>query len=322
MINDELSIGVDIGATNLRVAIGDKEGKILFKHSERTAETGDEYTISEQIYRIIKMAPEKLVKRAIGVGIGSIGPMDIQKGIIFPPNIKFKLVYLTEPLKEKLGLPVYLLNDCVAAVVGEKIFGAGKDVENLVYITISTGIGGGVYVNGNLLLGKEGNAHEIGHTVVDFTGRLVCGCGKPGHWEAYCSGKNLPRFAKLIQEEEKISSKLSEMIENNFSSVTSEIIFRLAREGDKLAKIVVERCAEINAIGFANVIDVYDPSLITVGGSVALNNVDLVIEPIKEKVNKYAVNRIPEIIPTPLGHDIVLYGAIASVFNPPKIPRR
>ncbi|MCI4438304.1 ROK family protein [archaeon] len=318
----ELSIGVDLGATNLRVAIGNKEGKILFKLSERTVNEGDEYAISNQIYKMISSAPRELLSKVIGIGIGSIGPMDIKKGIIFPPNLNFKFAFLTAPLKEKLNLPVYLLNDCVAAVVGEKNFGAGKEVDNLVYITISTGIGGGVYVNGNLLLGKEGNAHEVGHTVLDYRGKLVCGCGKPGHWEAYCSGKNLPRFAKLIMEEEKIESKLSDMIKDNFSYVTSEIIFKLAREGDKLAKVVVERCSEINAMGFANVIDVYDPSLITVGGSVVLNNLDLVLEPIKKKVRNYAANSIPDIIPTPLGQDIVLYGAIATVFNPPRLPRR
>ncbi|MEM0219891.1 MAG: ROK family protein [Thermoproteota archaeon] len=322
MDSGELSIGVDLGATNLRVAIGNREGKILFKLSERTVNNGDEYAISNQIHRMIKSAPSNLLSKVIGVGIGSIGPMDIRKGIIFPPNLNFKFAFLTTPLSEKLGLPVYLLNDCVSAVVGEKNFGAGKDIDNLVYITISTGIGGGVYVNGNLLLGKEGNAHEIGHTVIDYRGKLICGCGKPGHWEAYCSGKNLPNFAKLIMEEEKINSKLSDIIKYNFSSLTSEVIFKLAREGDKLANVVVERCSEINAMGFANVIDVYDPSLITVGGSVALNNLDLVLEPIKKKVKNYAANSIPEIIPTPLGQDIVLYGAVATVFNPPKLPKR
>ncbi|MBO3802189.1 MAG: ROK family protein [Thermoproteota archaeon] len=322
MDSGELSVGVDLGATNLRVAIGNREGKILFKLSERTVNNGDEYAISNQIHRMIKSAPSNLLSKVIGVGIGSIGPMDIRKGIIFPPNLNFKFAFLTTPLSEKLGLPVYLLNDCVSAVVGEKNFGAGKDIDNLVYITISTGIGGGVYVNGNLLLGKEGNAHEIGHTVIDYRGKLICGCGKPGHWEAYCSGKNLPNFAKLIMEEEKINSKLSDIIKYNFSSLTSEVIFKLAREGDKLANVVVERCSEINAMGFANVIDVYDPSLITVGGSVALNNLDLVLEPIKKKVKNYAANSIPEIIPTPLGQDIVLYGAVATVFNPPKLPKR
>src|SRR4030067_557708 len=104
--------------------------------------------------------------------------------LITPPNLPFDVISLTDPLKRELKVPVSLINDCAGAALGETTFGAAKGVENFVYITISTGIGGGAIVNGTLLLGKDGNGHEVGHFVIDYDGRLTCGCGKKGHWGA------------------------------------------------------------------------------------------------------------------------------------------
>jgi glucokinase len=236
-----------------------------------------------------------------------------------PTNLPFDFVSLVKPLEEEFNLPVILLNDCVAAVVGEKYFGIGREHDNLVYVTISTGIGGGVYVDGHLLIGKDGNAHEIGHFTIDFEGRLTCGCGRRGHWEAYCSGSGIPNYARLIIEEDGLmrvsgSHLIEGIIKNGYAGVTAKTIYDYAKADDRVAKIIVEKISVLNAMGFGCVVDAYDPSLITVGGSVTLNNPSLIIDSIKRHLNKYARNRVPEITLTPLGEDAVLYGALASVF--------
>ena len=205
--------------------------------------------------------------------------------------------------------------------MGERDFGAGRGVENLVYVTISTGIGGGVYVDGHLLIGKDGNAHEIGHITIDMEGRLQCGCGKRGHWEAYCSGMNIPNYVRLLLEgkDQKTVEKslLMKLAGGYRQKITAKGLYDAAKAGDPLSKEFVEKIGELDAIGFANIINAYDPELITVGGTVTLKNPDLVMEPIHKHVEKYALNRLPEIRITPLGEDVGLYGALAAVYLSP-----
>lgn len=314
-------LGVDLGATNVRVALSDTNGRMLLKKTERTAgRTG--LDIVKQIVEMGRNALSSLGftdKSLKAVGVGSIGPLDLKKGLIVnPPNLRVGIIPIVEGLEKNFGVPVRLLNDCVAAVLGEKRFGAGRDLNNIVYITMSTGIGGGAIVDGHLLLGKDGNAHEIGHMVVDKDGLLICGCGKRGHWEAYCSGSGMINYARLLLKEWNTGfneSSLRKYFQDDFSKATSEMLFRAAEEGDGLALKILEEVGLLNAIGFANVIDVYDPELITVGGSVALFNSELILNPIRRHVSKYAMNRLPEIRITPLGGDAVLYGALAAALE-------
>ncbi len=319
----QYAVGVDVGGTNIRIALGDKEGRVLARLSEETEKTKGPEGVGNQIIDMIHTikAREPRARQIQGIGIGSAGPLDLKKGgLMKPTNIPFDFVPLVEPLEKAFGLPTYLLNDCAAAVVGERIFGAGKDHENLVYITLSTGIGGGIYVNGHLLVGKDGNAHEVGHFTIDYEGRLVCGCGKRGHWEAYCSGNGIPNYIKLILGEKQPDELKGSLLLNNtrasLNQVTAKTLFNAAKAGDRLSRGIVEKIGELNAVGFACVIDAYDPSLITVGGAITLRNTDIVIEPIRVRVGDHARNRVPEIEITPLGDDAVLYGALASVFYP------
>jgi len=319
----KLAIGVDIGGTNVRIALGDEEGHILAKLSEKTEKTKGPQGVSQQIIEMIRSIQARMTGARLieGIGIGSSGPLDLKRGgLMKPTNIPYDFVPLVEPLKEELKLPTYLLNDCAAAVVGEKFYGVGKNHENLVYITLSTGIGGGVYVDGHLLAGKDGNAHEIGHLTIDYEGKLVCGCGRRGHWEAYCSGNGIPNFVRLILEEKKSSELkrclLLRAIEADLNKITAKTVYDAAKADDPLSKEIVGKIGVLNAIGFACVIDAYDPSLTTVGGSIALNNMSLIIDPIKQHVEGHARNRVPEIIITPLGEDVGLYGGLAVVFNP------
>lgn len=319
-------IGVDIGATYTRVVIGDEKGEFLVKITERTVREGGPEALSLQIIRMIKQALKRTsisLDEISGIGVGSIGPLDYKRGILIKPaNLPLENIPIVNPLSREFRLRTTLLNDCTVAVIGERFFGAGKHHENLVYVTISTGIGGGVYVDGHLLIGKDGNAAEIGHMVVDSEGKLTCGCGRKGHWEAYSSGSGIPKHARMIIEKEGgfRGSVLYNRTGGNLDLLDSKMIYDAAKENDKLALKIVEEVGRYNAIGFANIVNIYDPSLITVGGSVALNNQELILKPILKYIDSYVVNRKPEIIITPLGGDIVLRGALALALGLEKIP--
>jgi glucokinase len=322
MTMKEYAIGVDIGGTWLRVAVFDVNGSLVEKITQ-LVRTSSRDAIAKQIVTLIKMVCKRnriSLKNLQGVGIVSTGPLDMKKGeLIKPVNLPFENVPLTKPVTRELGVPTYLVNDCTGAVLGENMFGAGKGLDNLVYITIGTGVGGGAIVDGSLLLGKDGNAVEIGHLTIDCEGRLTCGCGKRGHWEAYCSGKNIPNFVRMrisgISKETVKKSMLFEKVKGNFSGLRSEDLFDAAKEGDRFSLQLVEEIGVLNAIGFANIINAYDPSLITLGGTVALENEKLVLPYVKRHIGEYALNRMPQIIITPLGEDVGIYGGIATALR-------
>ena len=310
-------VGVDLGATRIRVAMGDDEG-IRATCYEETDRQHSARGITDQIARMIRtLLSGGFENSAIeAIGIGSIGPLDLSRGCIRePPNLPIKLIPLREPLRDEFGIPVYLVNDCAAAVLGEHVFGAGRGLENVVYVTISTGLGGGAIVDGHLLIGKDGNAVEIGHITVDPEGKMVCGCGCKGHWEAYCSGANIPKYTRYLlrgrDSEEVASSLLLKLSDGDPQRITAKILFEAARSGDEVSKWIVGRIGELNAIGFANLVNLFDPELITVGGSVTLKNPDMVLKPILRNIRKHTINRVPEIRLTPLGDKIVLHGALA-----------
>ncbi len=302
-------IAVDIGATNIRVASGSKDG-LGRKLAERTDTSKGAEGISKQIIRMIE---ELGVKDIQGIGIGSIGPISLERGeITNTPNYPFNDIPVVKPLTDHFNVKTTIVNDCAAAVLGEQTFGAGTGLENIVYVTLSTGLGGGAIVDDHLLMGKDGNAVEVGHITIDANSEIRCGCGSYGHWEAFCSGKNMPRFAlKLVKKSQWSNSIISQMIKGELDNLTSKIIFDAAKKGDNTARKVVQEIGRINAAGFANIINAYDPELITIGGAIVLNNPDLVLDPILENIEKYLLNRKPEIMVTPLGGDIVLIGALA-----------
>ena len=170
-------VAVDIGATNIRVAIGEEKG-LKAKRSEATDRLNGPEGVPRQIARMIR----NLDVEPIAIGVGSIGPLDKKRGAIgATPNFAFKHIPIVSPLKVEFNVPVQIMNDCNAAVIGEHLYGAGKGLDNIFYVTMSTGLGGGAIVDGNSLNGKDGNAPEIGHLTLDPESELICGCGCRGH---------------------------------------------------------------------------------------------------------------------------------------------
>ncbi len=320
-------IGVDIGATWIRVASYNTSSLEVEIDREPT-DVSSSKAVSDQIIRmIVGMANQtgfnlSAIKR---ICLASAGPLNMKEGaLVKPPNLPFAYVPLVDPVAKQLKLPTFLLKDTIAGVFGEKRFGSGKETSNLVYVTISTGLGGGAIVDDHLLLGKDGNAAEIGHFMIDPRGRLVCGCGRRGHWEAYCSGKNIPNYVDLRMKEIDFTSvRHSILYDKNagkIPSISAEALFKAAKKGDELSLNLVGELGVLNAIGFGDVVNAYDPDLVTIGGAVALKNAELVLDPIKEHIEEYAINRIPEIRMTSLKDNVVVYGAIAAALEKPLLP--
>ncbi|MCX6649210.1 MAG: ROK family protein [Candidatus Bathyarchaeota archaeon] len=301
-------VAVDIGATNIRVAVGDGKS-LIAKRVEATDRLNGAEGVPRQIAKMIR----NLGVEPAAIGVGSIGPLDTKKGAIgATPNFAFKHIPIVAPLGVEFGVPVQIMNDCNAGVIGEHLYGAGRGLDNIFYVTLSTGLGGGAIVDGNPLNGKDGNAPEIGHLTLDPDSELVCGCGCRGHWEGYCSGANIPNFARiLLRNRDLEGGLLLKMVEGDLGKLTSEMIFDAAKKRDGDALYVVDEVGKVNAVGFANIVNAFDPELITIGGSVALNNPDLVVEPIRKGIDKHLINRKPEIRLTPLGADVVLFGGLA-----------
>lgn len=297
-------VGIDIGGTNLRLALANNEGVFIRSAKEKT----DHENIIAQLKRHLDKMP-----KFGAIGISSIGPLDSHNGIILnPANSEIRNLHISEILRDKYKVPVVLLNDCVAAVTAEKFLGSGKNVKNLVYVTFSTGIGAGAIMDDRLVLGKDGNGHEVGHWTLDYQSELPCGCGGKGHWESFSSGKNIPQFAKHL-----LNTVYRKEAPNNGREIkildTPGIFIRA--KTDKLALRIIEQVAKVNAVGLGNIISAYDPELITIGGSVMLNNSQLLLPMIREELSKYTVNRMPKIAITGLGEDICTIGAVASVLN-------
>ncbi len=288
-------LAIDVGATWTRVLLVDRNGAVRRREKVRT--TADPVADAARIAEGWDFE---------AVGVGSIGPMDLKTGwVVGAPNSPASRFSLVDPLL-KFKKPIYASNDCVAAAWGEYVLG-GWGVENIAYLTISTGLGVGAVVNGHLLLGKAGNAHELGHAVIDLSGGAKCGCGGLGHWEALASGANIPKYFKIYAE--RLGKRAPDV-------KSSEEVFELYREGDPLAQAFVDHWLEVNAAGIAVITAAYDPEVLVVGGSIALSHWD-VFKAVEDRLRKYTPLTPPSIERAKFGDDEVAMGAAALAIEPP-----
>jgi glucokinase len=309
--------GVDLGATNVRAAVADEDGTVTGTDRRPTPTGPTGIAVTEAVLSVLRDACEDAGVRPTAVravGIGSIGPLDLAAGAVDgPANLPDDVgrIPLVGPVGELVESErVFLHNDTSAGVIGERFY-SDRNPDDMVYLTISSGIGAGVAVDGTVLGGWDGNAGEVGHMVVDPAGRRTCGCGRPGHWEAYCSGDNIPAFAADVAEETDLETGLP-LADPTFDAAD---VFAAAG-ADALADEVVERLGHWNAVGVTNVVQAYAPLIIYVGGAVALNNRSLVLDPLREALDESMVfNNVPDVELTTLGDDVVLKGAVASALT-------
>jgi len=316
-------VGVDLGATNIVSILINGEGKVIEKDTRATlAREGKEKALS-QIVNSVRAVLEKGQLQGIsstsikGVGVGSPGPLDTKKGIIhFAPNLPgWNNVPLVSFLGDQLKLPIFLENDANAAALAEWWIGAGKKVDNLVLLTLGTGVGGGIIIGGEVLHGAWDTAAEIGHMII-HEGGLVCGCGKRGCLEAYASATGvIKRTVSLMKAGG--DTVLRELVHGHLEDITCELVYQAAESGDKLSQRIVEETTRYLGIGIASLGNVINPEMgILSGGMTAAG--DLLFKPVRKYARKYALEaaiRGVRIVPAKLGDNTGALGAAATVLK-------
>ena len=309
-------VGVDLGATNVRAVVGDETASVLGADTRETPRGPTGIAVTEAVLEVVRTACRAAgiePHAVVAAGIGSIGPLDLAAGVVDgPANLpdSVERIPLVGPVSQLLETEdVYLHNDTNAGVIGER-FHAERNPDDMVYLTISSGIGAGVAVDGEVLSGWDGNAGEVGHMTIDPSGFMTCGCGLDGHWEAYCSGNNIPAYARALHTEDPVETSLP--IDD--PAFTAADVFAAA-DTDAFADHVVTQLAHWNAMGIASVIHAYAPLVVSVGGAVALNNPARVLDPVREKLADMVFINVPEIRLTELGDEVVVEGALASALT-------
>jgi glucokinase len=281
-------IGVDLGGTNLRAAIIDTDtGQVCHQRKCLTLAVEGQGSVIQRIVQLIRELTQEsgiAVSSIKGVGIGVPGTPDIDTGVIqFLPNLpgKWLNVPLRSILEAEVGLPVALINDVRAITLGEWSFGAGRGAETIVCLAIGTGIGGGVVVNGQFHLGIGGTAGEFGHHVVEVDG-LPCGCGGRGCLELYASG---PAIAAMGVKEvmHGHTTRIGELVNHDLNLINVEIIVQAAKEGDQIAKGILQRVGMYLGIAVGNILGTISPQRVIFGGGVSHAG-DLLLTPIVQTV--------------------------------------
>lgn len=311
------ALGVDIGGTKVSITLGNSSGKILQKVLLPTR-TGKESPrgIEEIVETLHSLKSKEKDKKSLGgVGVAIPGPMNPFTGIVerSPHLHGWEGFHLKDHLQKKVGLPVFIGNDANVAAVGEKIFGAGKKVKSFVYLTISTGIGSGIILDDKLLVGASFGAGEVGHAIIVPNGAL-CGCGHHGCLEAHASGTAIAKFVR--EEISKGRASKVKSLAGSLSKINSAVVAVAAKKKDKLALEAYRRAGFYLGIGLANLINILNPEMLVLGGSV-MKSSDLLWPSMTHSVKKHAwpsLYRACRIVKTRLGDRVGDLGALALVF--------
>ena len=307
-------IGVDLGGTNIAVGVVTEDLKIIGRGKVKTKCPRP----AEEIFDDIAVAIDMAVKDAkismdevISVGVGTPGSVNKSNGYIeFANNLDFNKVPAKEMLEARIGKTVYLDNDANCAALGEAIAGVGKGVGNFVAVTLGTGVGSGIIVNGKIVSGVNYAAGEMGHMVICVDGEQ-CNCGRRGCWEQYASATALIAQTKDAMRHDH-DSKMWQLVNDNIDAVSGRTAFDAMRMGDKTGKAVVDRYVYYLAAGVINIINALQPEIICIGGGVGHEG-ETILEPLRTHVKRerysiYAANQT-KIMAAELGNDAGIFGA-------------
>jgi glucokinase len=310
-------VGVDLGGTNIVVGTVPEDGSTLLGRVSRPTpvERGPDGIVDA----IVVLVHESigLARKAVrdldiaGVGIGAPGPLHRSQGIVrLAPNLGWHDMPLRDRVSRASGLPAALDNDANCATLGEWWLGAAQGTRIAVGITIGTGIGGGVVINGELFHGASDVAGEIGHTTIDSTGRR-CKCGNYGCLEAYASGSAIAaRAQEGVRSGEK--SRLAEYVGGDLNAITAQVVYQAAHDGDEYAHEVVRETAGFLGAGIANIVNLINPEVVVICGGVTLAGEQL-FRPLRREVNRRAFQPAVEvcrIVPGTLPGTAGVYGAV------------
>ena len=307
-------IGVDLGGTNIATGVVNEKNEIVGRGKVKTNAPRP----AEAIFDSIKEAVDMAVVNAginysdvVSVGIGTPGSVNKDTGAIeFSNNLKFNNVPAKEMLEERLKKPVYLENDANAAALGEAVAGCGNGVKDFVAITLGTGVGSGIIINGKIHRGSNFCGGEMGHMVINVDG-IPCNCGRKGCWEKYASATALVSQAVEAMQGNK-ASLLWQTCEGDLNKVEGKTIFEALDMGDETAKQVVDKYLYYVAIGLANVINALQPEIVCIGGGIRGQG-EKILEPIRQivKAERYSVyaEKQAAILRATLGNDAGIIGA-------------
>ena len=305
-------IGIDVGGTNVKLALVSPDGKIIYSNSIPThAEMGYEYTINnikEAIHTLMKETDSR-AEDIQGIGFGFPGQVDYKSGVVrLAPNIPGWVdIPIAKMIEDEFHIPTRVDNDVRCAALGELNFGAGKGCENLICITVGTGIGSGLIINGKLVRGASNAAGEIGHIKLQMHDGPICGCGDTGCMEAFASGPSIVAMA----ENYILGGKSTKFRELANPDITPYIVYEAAKTGDPVAKRIFNVIGEYIGIGLSSVINLLNPEKVIIGGGVAASG-EYLLNPIKETVKKRAMKiagEAVEIVPAQLGNTAGVIGA-------------
>lgn len=304
-------LGIDVGGTKIATGISDKKGRLIGKITLPTqAQKGKNRVIrniTQSVYDVL-YNHKLTIKEIAAIGIGIAGEIDHKNGLLIKsPNLPgFKNTPLREIIEHKFSKKVFLENDANAAALGELIFGAAKKSHNFIYLTISTGIGGGIIINGKIYHGKRGITGEVGHTIILPKGPR-CSCKRDGCLESISSGTAIGKAArKIAREDPKKAKLLIELAQGDIKKISALTVGKAAKIGDPLALKILQEAISYLAISISNLIMLLDPEKIVIGGGVAE------IGPLFFKLLRKELKRLKTpIVPAKLKTDAGIFGAIA-----------
>ncbi len=307
-------LAIDLGGTKIITAIISNKGQMIAREYCLTlAGEGPQSVINRVLSAIDRLLSLKNIdsSKPGSISLAAAGAIDYERGLVtLSPNLPgWNDIPLRDIVREKYGVNTFLLNDASAATLGEHRFGAGKGVNNLIYLAVGTGIGGGIIINGRLYSGLCGSAGEVGHMTIDVNGPK-CNCGNIGCLETLVSGTAVAKEAiRRINQGER--SSLTEIVEGKIENITAEEVSLAAQGGDSLALELISKAATYLGVGMVNLVNIFNPEMAIIGGGMAKMG-DLLLNPVRQVVRERAFSlsaRAVRIVPAQLGDDAGVLGA-------------
>ena len=316
----QLVLGIDLGGTKINTAVVDRAGSMLAHDFRQTlvAEGPDAV-----IDRMIDAAREVIARAQVrpdqveAAGVCAPGPLDLEAGLtLSPPNLPgWERIPLIARISERLGMPAQLENDANAAALGENRFGAGRGTQHMIYVTASTGIGGGLILDGRLYHGASGLAGEIGHQTILPHGP-ICGCGNRGCLESLASGTAIARRGRESVAR-GVPTLIADLAEGDPGRISAKLVAQAAERGDAEARMILSQAMDFLGIGMANLVNLFNPELIVIGGGLT-NLGDALFGPVRRAVERIAFPTAAQavrIVPAQLGDNVGALGAAALVLG-------
>ncbi|MBU3074409.1 ROK family protein [Clostridium estertheticum] len=264
-------IGIDLGGTNIAIGIVDENGKIIHEEScETRSEREPQELIDDMIGLVLKVLDEyhMQLNEITAIGVGIPGLADKDGNVIFCVNLGWRNVPLRKMLEDVLHTPVYIDNDATVAALAEYESGSMQNCKSGLMLTLGTGIGGGIIINGEIYSGFNGVGSELGHTVIGEN-FYNCNCGRNGCLETFASSTAIIKYTKKLIMEMNEPTTITENVEGNIDNLNAKIIFDCAKKGDKIAALAVNRLIKYLGIGIINIVNFIDPEIIVLGGGIA-----------------------------------------------------